>query len=31
MCDEVYGMVESTTFIIVRNFYATIKKHLKPW
>jgi hypothetical protein len=31
MCDEMYGMAESTTHIVVRNLYAIIKKHLKPW
>jgi hypothetical protein len=29
MCGEVYGIAESTTSIIVREFIATIKKHLK--
>ncbi len=30
MCGEVYGIVESTTSIIVREFCVAIKKHLKP-
>ncbi len=30
MCGEVYGIAKSTTSIIVRKFYSTIKKHLKP-
>jgi hypothetical protein len=30
MCGEVYGIVESTTSIIVREFCVAIRKHLKP-
>jgi len=30
MCGEVYGIVESMTSIIVREFYVAIQKHLKP-
>jgi len=30
MCGEVYGIVESTTSIIVREFCVAIQKHLKP-
>jgi hypothetical protein len=30
MCGEVYGMVESTTFIIVKNLCVGMRKHLKP-
>jgi hypothetical protein len=29
MCGEMYGMVESIIFIIIKDFYATIRKHLK--
>jgi hypothetical protein len=29
MCGEMYGIVENTTSIIIKNFCATIKKHLK--
>jgi hypothetical protein len=29
MCGEMYGMVESITSIIITDFYATIRKHLK--
>jgi hypothetical protein len=29
MCGEMYGLVESITFIIIKDFYATIRKHLK--
>ncbi len=30
MCGEVYGIAESTTSIIMREFCVTIRKHLKP-
>jgi len=30
MCGEVYGMVESTTFVIVKDLCVIIRKHLKP-
>jgi hypothetical protein len=30
MCGEVYGIVKSTTSIIMREFCSTIRKHLKP-
>jgi hypothetical protein len=30
MCREVYDIVESTTLIIMKDFFATIRKHLKP-
>jgi hypothetical protein len=29
MCREVYDIVESTTLIIMKEFCATIRKHLK--
>jgi hypothetical protein len=29
MCGKVYGIVESTTSIIMKEFFATIRKHLK--
>jgi len=29
MCGEMYGMVESIISIIIKDFYATIRKHLK--
>jgi hypothetical protein len=31
MCGEVYGIAESISSIIVREFCSTIKKHLKPF
>jgi hypothetical protein len=30
MCKDVCGLAKSMTSIIVREFFATIKKHLKP-
>jgi hypothetical protein len=30
MCEEVYRIVESTTSIIVKEFWISITKHLKP-
>ncbi len=30
MCGELYGIVKSTTSIIMREFCSTIRKHLKP-
>jgi DNA replication protein DnaD len=30
MCKEIYGMIKSMTLIIIKEFCATIKKHLKP-
>jgi hypothetical protein len=30
MCGKVYGIVESTTSIIVRKFCVAVRKHLKP-
>jgi hypothetical protein len=30
MCGKAYGMVESTTSIIMGELFSTIKKHLKP-
>jgi hypothetical protein len=30
MCEEVYGIVENTTSIIVKEFWISIAKHLKP-
>jgi hypothetical protein len=30
MCGEVYGIIENTTFIIMKEFCVTIQKHLKP-
>jgi len=30
MCGKVYGIVESTTLITVRELCSTIKNHLKP-
>ncbi len=30
MCGEVYGMVKSTTFIIVKDLCVGMRKHLKP-
>ncbi len=30
MCEEVYGIVESTTSIIVKEFWISITKHFKP-
>jgi hypothetical protein len=29
MCGEMYGMVENITSIIIKDFYATIRKHFK--
>jgi hypothetical protein len=30
MCEEVYRIVESTTSIIMKEFWISITKHLKP-
>ncbi len=30
MCGKVYGIAKSATSIIMREFYSTIRKHLKP-
>jgi hypothetical protein len=30
MCGKVYGMVESTTSIIMGKLFSAIEKHLKP-
>jgi hypothetical protein len=30
MCRKVYGLAKSMTFVIVRKYCATIRKHLKP-
>jgi hypothetical protein len=30
MCDKIYGATESNIFIIVKEFYETISKRLKP-
>jgi hypothetical protein len=30
MCGELYGIVKSTTSIIMREFCSSIRKHLKP-
>jgi hypothetical protein len=29
MCGEIYGIAKSTTSIIMREFFVTIRKHLK--
>jgi hypothetical protein len=30
MCKEIYGMIKSMTLIIIKEFCAMIRKHLKP-
>jgi hypothetical protein len=30
MCEEIYGMIGSMILIIIKEFCATIRKHLKP-
>jgi hypothetical protein len=30
MCDKIYGVAKSNIFIIVKELYETISKHLKP-
>jgi hypothetical protein len=30
MCDQIYGVAKSNIFIIVKEFYETMSKYLKP-